>query len=152
MSQTLHLWNLPGWKVQPAVRSHLQRAYARFKPISHLFLCDAYICLALWEYRLCVLAGLCHICLIPVSLLSCRALLGNRKQMKCLVEMPCRRADCQPKTHPATKAAVSAQRICKHSYFLSTSSCFLQELQLSDRFSVLLGWETRDASLVNSAW
>lgn len=45
--QTLHLRNLSGWKVEPAVRSHLQRAHARLKPILHLLLCDAYICLTL---------------------------------------------------------------------------------------------------------
>lgn len=43
-----------------------------------------------WEFRLCVLAWLCHICLIPVSLLSFRDLLGNRKQMECLGETACR--------------------------------------------------------------
>lgn len=32
-----------------------------------------------WEFGLCVLAGLCYICLIPASLLSCRDSLGNRK-------------------------------------------------------------------------
>lgn len=30
-----------------AVRSHLQRAHARLKPILHLLLCDAYVCLTL---------------------------------------------------------------------------------------------------------
>lgn len=43
------------------------------------------------------------------------------------------------KPHPATKAAVSARRICKQNYFLSTSSRFLQELGPSDRFSILVG-------------
>lgn len=119
------------WAGRCSCSNHIHRGLVL--NVSPHYVCSSVICLVLWEFRLCALAWLCHIYLILVSLLSCRDFLGNRKQKESLGETTCRES-WQP-----AKSSIQLQEVCKQNYFLSTSSCFLQKLGQSDRFSILVG-------------
>jgi len=127
--------NRPCWAVRCSCSNHIRRGLVL--NVNLYYVCSSvmliFVLYFVWEFRLCVLAWHCQKPLTLVSLLSCRDFLGNRKQKESLGETTCRE-NWQP-----AKSPIQLQEVCKQNYFLSTSSCFLQKLGQSDRFSILVG-------------